>query len=47
MTDRLDLTAAELVRLYRKRWQIELFFRFLKHQLGLPTPWATASTPFG
>lgn len=35
VTDRFDLTAAELVRLYRKRWQIELFFRFLKHQLGL------------
>ena len=38
VTDRFDLTAAELVRLYRKRWQIELFFRFLKHHLGLLTP---------
>jgi len=38
VTDRFDLTAAELVRLYRKRWQIELFFRFLKRQLGLLTP---------
>jgi hypothetical protein len=38
VTDRFDLTAPEIVRLYRKRWQIELFFRFLKHQLGLLTP---------
>lgn len=38
VTDRFDLTAAELVRLYRRRWQIELFFRFLKHQLRAITP---------
>lgn len=38
VTDRFDLTAAEVVALYRKRWQIELFFRFLKHQLGLLRP---------
>lgn len=38
LTDRFDLTAPELVRLYRYRWRIELFFRFLKHQLGLTTP---------
>ena len=35
VTDRFDLTAAEIVRLYRLRWRIELFFRFLKCQLGL------------
>ncbi len=35
VTDRFDLTAFELVRLYHYRWQIELFFRFLKHQLGM------------
>lgn len=34
LTDRRDLTATEIVALYRKRWQIELFFRWLKHQLG-------------
>jgi hypothetical protein len=33
VTDRRDLTAAEVVALYRKRWQIELFFRWLKRQL--------------
>lgn len=34
ITNRHDLTALEVVRLYRKRWQIELFFRWLKRQLG-------------
>jgi Transposase DDE domain len=38
LTDRVDLTATEVCQLYRLRWQIELFFRFLKHQLGLLRP---------
>jgi len=38
VTYRHDLTATEVVRLYRKRWQIELFFRWLKHQLGVIHP---------
>ena len=38
LTDRHDLTATEVVQLYRKRWQIELFFRWLKHSLGAIRP---------
>jgi hypothetical protein len=38
VTDRVDLTAFEIVRLYHYRWQIELFFRFLKRHLGLIRP---------
>ncbi|MGH3812201.1 MAG: IS4 family transposase [Pseudonocardiaceae bacterium] len=38
LTDRHDLLATEVVQLYRKRWQIELFFRWLKHQLGVIRP---------
>lgn len=38
VTDRTDLTATEIVQLYRKRWQIELFFRWLKRQLGAIRP---------
>lgn len=34
ITDRFDLAAWEVVELYRRRWQIELFFRWLKRQLG-------------
>jgi IS4 transposase len=35
LTDRFDLAAWEVVELYRRRWQIELFFRWLKRQLGV------------
>jgi Transposase DDE domain len=38
VTDRHDLTAPEVLYLYRKRWQIELFFRWLKKQLGATKP---------
>jgi hypothetical protein len=38
VTDRQDLAAADVVTLYRQRWQIELFFRWLKHQLGVLHP---------
>jgi hypothetical protein len=38
ITDRFDLTAWEIVELYRRRWQIELFFRWLKRQLGTVRP---------
>jgi hypothetical protein len=36
LTDRWDLAAAEVVQVYLWRWQIELFFRWLKHHLHLP-----------
>lgn len=38
LTDRNDLAAEEVLSLYRKRWQIELFFRWLKRQLGALRP---------
>jgi IS4 transposase len=42
VTSRHDLSAQEVVTLYRQRWQIELFFRWLKHQLGLLQPLGTS-----
>jgi len=36
LTDRWDLSAADVVQLYLWRWQIELFFRWLKSHLHLP-----------
>lgn len=43
-TTLLDLPAEQIVLLYRCRWQVELFFRFLKHVLKCQTL-LTASTP--
>ena len=34
ITNRHDLSALEVLYLYRRRWQIELFFRWLKRQSG-------------
>jgi hypothetical protein len=36
-TSILDLPAEQIVQLYEHRWQIELFFRFLKHVLKCET----------
>lgn len=38
LTDRHDLAASEVVSLYRRRWRIEPFFRWLKRQLGALRP---------
>ena len=34
MTNNFDLEAYEVAKLYRKRWEIEVFFRFIKQQLN-------------
>jgi len=38
VTDRHDLDAAAIIALYRARWRIELFFRWLKRQLKAVRP---------
>ncbi len=35
VTNMWDLSAMEIARIYRRRWDIEVFFRFLKQQLNL------------
>lgn len=35
ITDRFDLSAEEVIQAYLWRWQIELFFRWLKSQIGM------------
>jgi hypothetical protein len=42
LTDRWDLSAADVVQLYLWRWEIELFFRWLKHGLHLLRPLGTS-----
>jgi hypothetical protein len=34
VTDRLDLTTFDIIKLYCLRWQIELFFRYMKCTVG-------------
>jgi len=35
LTNNFDLTALEVTELYRNRWQIELFFKWLKQHLKI------------
>lgn len=35
LTNIMDLTAFEIADIYHKRWDIEVFFRFLKQEIGL------------
>ena len=35
MSDRFDLDALSIAQIYRQRWQIELFFKWLKQNLNI------------
>jgi hypothetical protein len=35
LSTKIDLAAAEIVRIYGKRWDIEVFFKMMKHHLNL------------
>jgi hypothetical protein len=35
LSTKIDLTAEEIVRIYGKRWDIEVFFKMIKHHLNL------------
>lgn len=37
----MDLSALEIANLYRNRWQVELFFKWLKQHLKIMKFWGT------
>ena len=39
LTNNLDATALEIANLYRKRWQIEVFFKWIKQNLIIKSIW--------
>ena len=41
LTNAMDLTAQQVADLYKNRWQIELFFRWLKQHLKIKKFWGT------
>jgi len=41
LTNALDLTAQQIADLYKNRWQIELFFKWLKQHLKIKKFWGT------
>ena len=43
LSTKVDLADEEIVRIYGKRWDIEVFFKMMKHYLNLPIPVKSAT----
>jgi hypothetical protein len=41
MTNNVSLTAIEVATLYKKRWEVELFFKWMKQHLRIKSFWGT------
>jgi len=41
ITNNMELTALEIALLYKKRWQVELFFKWIKQHLRIKSFWGT------
>ncbi len=41
LTNNVELTALEIALLYKKRWQVELFFKWIKQHLRIKSFWGT------
>ena len=42
LTNNMELTALEIALLYKNRWQIELFFKWIKQHLKIKSFWGTS-----
>ena len=42
LTNNMDLSALEIALLYKNRWQIELFFKWIKQHLKIKSFWGTS-----
>ena len=42
LTNNFDLIAMQIALLYKQRWQIELFFKWIKQHLKVKTFWGTS-----
>lgn len=41
ITNNMELSAEEIALLYRSRWQVELFFKWIKQHLRIKSFWST------
>lgn len=41
VTDLMQITAEQITQMYKARWQIEVFFRWIKQHLNIPTLFGT------
>jgi len=42
LTNNMDLTALQIALLYKNRWQVELFFKWIKQHLKIKSFWGTS-----
>jgi len=42
LTNNMELTAQEIADIYKARWQVELFFKWIKQNLKIKTFWGTS-----
>jgi IS4 transposase len=42
LSNNLDLMAEEIAQLYKYRWKVELFFKWIKHHLKIRSFWGTS-----
>ena len=42
LTNNMDLSALEISLLYKNRWQVELFFKWIKQHLKIKSFWGTS-----
>jgi len=42
LTNNTDLDATEIALLYKKRWEVELFFKWMKQHLRIKSFWGTS-----
>lgn len=42
LTNNMELTAAQIALLYKNRWQVELFFKWIKQHLKIKSFWGTS-----
>lgn len=42
LTNNMDLEATEIAYLYKKRWEVELFFKWMKQHLKIKSFWGTS-----
>ena len=42
LTNNMELTSEQIALLYKNRWQVELFFKWIKQHLKIKTFWGTS-----
>lgn len=42
LTNNMDLTSEQIALLYKNRWQVELFFKWIKQHLKIKSFWGTS-----